>query len=72
MKKTVLPILLLLTAAIPAISAYKLTKISGDNQLGVAGYPLQEDFVVRIANEDDTSAVHQPVVFSVVYQPTQP
>jgi phosphate:Na+ symporter len=72
MKKFLLSLLLLPAFYPQAFPVQKIAKISGDRQVGVVGYPLREDFVVQVMNDNDTPAAGEPVVFALVYQPRQP
>lgn len=46
----------------------RIAKVSGDRQLGIAGYPLSEDFVVQVVSSDNKGTAKVPVVFSVISQ----
>jgi phosphate:Na+ symporter len=51
-------------------SAERLQKIAGDAQMGIAGYPLREDFVVQVL-DDGKPKPGAPVIFAVIEQPQQ-
>ncbi|MHB9154716.1 MAG: Na/Pi cotransporter family protein [Endomicrobiales bacterium] len=42
----------------------RIEKISGDGQTGIEGYPLKEDFVIRVLAPDNTPVAGAPVMFT--------
>lgn len=65
---------LLLAAFLSADSSafQKIQKISGDNQSGIAGYPLTDDYIVLVTSPDGSPLAGVPVIFNIIYQPSQP
>jgi phosphate:Na+ symporter len=58
-------VVLMLCAPSLLSAAEHLRKVSGDGQLGIAGYPLQDDFVVQVL-ENGKPKAGVPVIFAVV------
>ncbi|MCL2145140.1 MAG: Na/Pi cotransporter family protein [Endomicrobia bacterium] len=58
-------ILLFLSCAVFA-SENRLTLVSGDGQTGIRGYPLKNDFVVRITGQNNEPAKNIKVDFSII------
>ncbi|MFH1368720.1 MAG: Na/Pi cotransporter family protein [Elusimicrobiota bacterium] len=72
MKRLLAPILsFLFLFSSSAFAVHKIIKVSGDNQTGYAGYPLREDFIVRVTSADSAPVQGAPVAFTVIYQPEQ-
>jgi len=70
MKKYIYLLLFILAATVATVlAAEKLDKVSGDNQSGIEGYPLREDFVVHVAAEGTGMPLNGvPVSFTIVSQ----
>jgi len=47
----------------------KIIKVSGDRQIGVVGYPLTEDFAVKVVSEKDRPLPGIAVSFAIITQP---
>ncbi|NVK65981.1 MAG: hypothetical protein HWE22_15425 [Flavobacteriales bacterium] len=47
------------------VTPYQLEKVSGDNQIGPAGTPLQDPIRVRVIDKDGSPQSNVPVYFSV-------
>src|SRR3989339_851935 len=64
--KIFLSLLCALLFAFSADASQKIEVVSGNNQIGIAGYPLPEDFCVKIVSEKGAPLAGVPVVFSVI------
>ncbi len=64
--KIFLSLLCALLFAFSADASQKIEVVSGNNQIGIAGYPLPEDFCVKIVSEKGAPLAGAPVVFSVI------
>src|SRR3989339_226808 len=64
--KIFLSLLCALLFAFSADASQKIEVVSGNNQIGIAGYPLPEDFCVKIVAEKGAPLAGVPVVFSVI------
>ncbi|MBN1822878.1 MAG: Na/Pi cotransporter family protein [Endomicrobiales bacterium] len=69
MKKRIIGLLfIVLFAAAGAHAVQKITKVSGDGQTGIEGYPLKEDFVVRVLDAKGRPLSGVPVACVVLYE----
>jgi phosphate:Na+ symporter len=67
MRKILLFLAVFLSCLGPAAAAdLKLTRVSGDGQTGIEGYPLKEDFVVRMEDDRGESVAGATVNFTIV------
>jgi phosphate:Na+ symporter len=58
--------LVLFSNSAGVFSFEKLIKVSGDKQIGIKGYPLKGEFVVKVVNSSGMPLGKVPVVFSVI------
>lgn len=63
---------LLFFLILPLFAGQKIINVSGDNQFGIIGFPLADDFVVRIVSDKNVPAAGVPVSFVIISQPQQP
>jgi phosphate:Na+ symporter len=68
MKKLKFPIIsfLLFLSAFAFASDISLSAVSGDGQTGIRGYPLKNDFIVKLVGKDGQPAVNVKVDFSII------
>ncbi|MCB4791864.1 MAG: Na/Pi cotransporter family protein [Elusimicrobia bacterium] len=68
--KSFITLILIALSILPALFAeHKVVKVSGDNQWGMRGYPLKNDFVVKVLTLKNEPLADTLVSFVIVKQP---
>jgi phosphate:Na+ symporter len=71
-KRLIVTLSILVCALSALFAGQRIIKVSGDEQFGIAGFPLSSDLVVQVLSEKNVPLAGVPVSFVLIEQPAQP